>query len=203
MGSSSMVYTINQKVITLEEYGYNNFKSELIRLGKLNHPGDRRNIDWFDTLPDTFMYYDEWFFLFDGEKPVAFAAVENYGDKQYRLLTRTYIYRDYRRIFNPKEDKFNSPTMRLLPFQMESIGGDYNSLFVSMQGLSRRPAINRFAYKLRYRTELTWALEPNMMLTTPEDHGMNCWQNIIYNGKSPDLKQMTIEEWKTKWQKNV
>jgi len=203
MGSSSMVYSINQKVITLEQYGYENFREELIRLGKSDNPGDKRNLDWFDILPDTFMSYDEWFFLFDGANPVAFAAIEDFGNKQYRLLTRTYIYRDYRRIFNPKKDKFNSPTMRLLPYQMNSLIDGYNSIFVSMQGLSRRPAINRFAYKLRFRTELVWKLEPSMMLTTPADYGMNCWQNIIYNGKQPDLKQMTIEEWKAKWQKSV
>ena len=202
MGSSSMVYSIDQKVITLEEYGFVKFQEELRRLGKSINPGDKRNLDWFEELPFTFMFYEEWFFLFDGDKPVAFAAVQDFGDNQYRLLTRTYIYRDYRRIFNPKKDHFESPTMRILPYQLKHIG-NYKSAFVSMQSLSRRPAIERFAYKMKYRTGKDWTLAPNMMLTTEQDWGKDCWQSIIYNGERPNLPEMTIEEWKAKWQKSV
>ena len=202
MGSGIVVYTINQKVITLEEYGYENFRNELIRLGKENKLYDKRNIEWFDILPDTFFDYEEWFFLFDDDKPVAFSTIQKYNEGTYRLLTRTYIYRDYRRFTNPKVDTFHSPTMRLLPYQLDYIKG-YESAFVSMQSLSRRKAIERFAIKMKYRTELDWNLAPNMMLTCDQDYGKDCWQSIIYNGKKPDLQEMTIGEWKDKWQKSV
>ena len=202
MGSSSMVYSIDQKVLTLEEYGYENFRDELIRLGKENKLYDKRNIEWFDILPDTFLDYEEWFFLFDSDKPVAFSTIQKYYDGCYRLLTRTYIYRNYRRFTNPKVDTFHSPTMRLLPYQLEYIKG-YESAFVSMQSISRRPAIERFAVKMEYRTEIDWNLAPNMMLTCDQDYGKDCWQSIIYNGEKPNLQNMTIEEWKAKWQKSV
>jgi hypothetical protein len=202
MGSSCMVYTINQKVITLEEYGYRNFRDELIRLGKENKLYDKRNIEWFDILPNTFFDYEEWFFLFDDDKPVAFSTIQKYNEGTYRLLTRTYIYRDYRRFTNPKNDTFHSPTMRLLPHQLNYIKG-YSSAFVSMQSISRRPAIERFAVKMKYRTHLDWDLAPNMMLTCSGDYGKDCWQSIIYNGVKPNLQEMTIGEWKDKWQKSV
>jgi len=202
MGSSIVVYTINQKVLTLEEYGYENFRNELIRLGKENKLYDKRNIEWFDILPDTFFDYEEWFFLFDGDRPVAFSTIQKYYDGCYRLLTRTYIYRDYRRFTNPKVDTFHSPTMRLLPYQLDYIKG-YNSAFVSMQSISRRPAIERFSVKMKYRTHLDWALAPNMMLTCDQDYGKDCWQSVIYNGEKPNLKEITIKEWKDRWQKSV
>jgi len=202
MGSSSMVYTINQKVLTLEEYGYNNFKNELVRLGKENNLYDKRNMEWFDLLPDTISDYEEWFFLFDDEKPVAFSTIQKYSEGTYRLLTRTYIYRDYRRFVNPKVDTFRSPTMRLLPYQLDYTKG-YKSVFVSMQSLSRRRALERFAIKMEYQTNLKWELAPHMMLTCRQDYGKDCWQSIIYNDERPNLPEMTIEEWKAKWQKSV
>jgi hypothetical protein len=198
MGSSSMVYTINQKVITLKEYGLDNFWTELKRIREENKLYDRRNIEWFDILPETFMTYPEWFFLFDNDEPVAFSTIQPFGSDTYRLLTRTYIYRNYRRFTNPKVDKFNSPTMRILPYQLEYIKG-YKSAFVSMQSLSRRPAIERFAKKLEYRTEKEWKLADNMLLTCTDDYGKDCWQSIIYNGEKPLLPEISIEEWKKRY----
>lgn len=193
-----MVYTINQKIITLEEYGYNNFRNELIRLGKENKIYDKRNIEWFDILPNTFLDYEEWVFLFDDDKPVAFSTIQKFYDGCYRLLTRTYIYRDYRRFTNPKNDKFLSPTMRILPKQLEYIKG-YDTAFVSMQHLSRRPAIKRFSVKMEYRTGLKWDLDPNMMLTCAGDYGKDCWQSVIYNGNRPNLLNITTDEWEEKY----
>ena len=92
--------------------------------------------------------------------------------------------------------------MRLLPYQLEYIKG-YESAFVSMQSISRRPAIERFAVKMQYRTKIDWNLAPNMMLTCDQDYGKDCWQSIIYNSKKPNLQEMNIKEWKDKWQKSV
>lgn len=193
-----MVYTINQKVITLKEYGLDLFWSELKRIREENKLYDKRNIEWFDILPDTFMNYPEWFFLFDDDKPVAFSTIQKYYNGCYRVLTRTYIYRDYRRFTNPKTDTFLSPTMRILPYQLEYIKG-YETAFVSMQTLSRRQAIKYFSVKMNYRTNLEWNLEDNMMLTCDDDYGKDCWQNIIYNGEKPNLPEITIEEWKHRY----
>jgi hypothetical protein len=198
MGSGSMVYTINQKVITLKEYGLDRFWSELKRIREENKLYDKRNIEWFDILPDTFMNYPEWFFLFDDDKPVAFSTIQKYYDGCYRVLTRTYIYRDYRRFTNPKTDTFLSPTMRILPYQLDYIKG-YKTAFVSMQTLSRRQAIKYFSVKMNYRTSLDWNLADNMMLTCADDYGKDCWQNIIYNGEKPNLPEITIEEWKHRY----
>lgn len=197
-----MVYSINQKVLTLKEYGLDNFWTELKRIREENKLYDQRNIEWFDILPDTFMQYPEWFFLFDDDKPVAFSTVQKFYDQCYRVLTRTYIYRDYRRFTNPKKDTFLSPTMRLLPYQLEYLQG-YETAFVSMQHLSRRPAIERFAVKMEYRTDKKWELAPNMMLTCAEDWGKDCWQSIIYNGNKPNLPEITIDEWKERYDRTV
>lgn len=193
-----MVYSIDQKVLTLKEYGLDNFRSELKKIKKENKLYNKRNIEWFDILPDTFMNYPEWFFLFDDDKPVAFSTIQKYYNGCYRVLTRTYIYRDYRRFTNPKKDTFLSPTMRILPYQLEYIKG-YETAFVSMQSLSRRQAIKYFSTKMNYRTNLEWDLINNMMLTCAGDYGKDCWQNIIYNGKKPNLPEISIEEWKRRY----
>lgn len=193
-----MVYTINQKVLTLKEYGPDRFLTELKRIREENKLYDKRNIEWFDILPDTFMNYPEWFFLFDDDKPVAFSTIQKYYEGCYRVLTRTYIYREYRRFTNPKFDTFYSPTMRILPYQLDFIK-DYKTAFVSMQHLSRRSAIQRFSVKMEYRTEKKWELAPNMVLTCAEDYGKDCWQSVIYNGEKPNLPDITIEEWKHRY----
>lgn len=195
-----MVDAIDERIVTLEEYGHQKFRNELMRIGAENKTYDKRNIDWFDTLPDTFLDYEEWFFLFDGNTPAAFSSIQKYYDGCYRLLTRTYIYRDYRIFMNPRKADLDNPTMtmRLLPYQLNHIDG-YTSTFVSMQGLSRRPAISRYSSRMQAHTKLDWDLSPNMMLTCDQDYGKDCWQNIIYNGKKPNLQEMTIEEWKDKW----
>lgn len=198
MGSGSMVYTINQKVLTLKEYGLDRFWSELKRIREENKLYNKRNIEWFDILPDTFLNYPEWFFLFDDDKPVAFSTIQKYYEGCYRVLTRTYIYRDYRRFVNPKFDTFHSPTMRILSYQLDYIKG-YDTAFVSMQHLSRRSAIQRFSVKMEYRTEKKWDLADMMMLTCDDDYGKDCWQNIIYNGTKPKLPEITIEEWKNRY----
>ena len=74
-----MVYSIDQKVIILEEYGFVMIQEELRRLGKSINPGDKRNLEWFEELPFTFMFYEEWFFLFYGDKLVAFTALQAFG----------------------------------------------------------------------------------------------------------------------------
>lgn len=199
-----MSYIIDKRIINLDEYGYKEFRKELIRIGNEKNTYDKRNIEWFDILPDTFFEYEEWFFLFDGNTPVAFSAIQKYNDGCYRLLTRTYIYRDYRIFMNPKVDKASAPsmTMHLIPAQLNHIKG-YESAFISMQSLSRRPAIKRYGSRVQAHTNIDWNLAPNMMLTCDQDYGKDCWQSIIYNGKKPNLQEMTIEEWKDKWQKSV
>ena len=197
-----MVYKINPKVITLKEYGIDSFWTELKRIREENKLYDHRNIEWFDILPDTFMQYPEWFFLFDDDKPAAFATIQKFYDGCYRVLTRTYIYRDYRRFMNPKDDTFRSPTMHILPYQLEYIKG-YDTAFVSMQHLSRRPALKRFSIKMDRNTNLKWDLLPNMMLTCAEDYGKDCWQSIIYNGEKPNLPEITVDEWKQRYGRTV
>jgi len=188
------------KVQTLKEFGEKRFIQELFKLRKANHLYDRRNQDWFENLIVNWddAKFKEWFFLVDGDAIAAFATIQEYYPGCYRMVTRSYIYRYYRRFTNPKVDTFYSPTMRLLARQMDYIKG-YDTLFVSMQDLSRRPALERYGKKLEYRTDLEWKMAPDMMLTALPPYKGECWQNIIYTGKKPNLKEMSINEWKERY----
>ena len=183
---------VNQKILTLDEYGKDNFIKELKRLGDQNNLYDKRNREWFQILPNSFEKYIDWFFLFDSDKPMAFSTIQKYYDGCYRVLTRTYIYRDYRRFTNSKVDTFLSPTMRLLPYQLEYLTG-YDTAFVSMQGTNRRDALKRFKTKIEHHTKENWYLSSHMLQTC--GGGKDCWQNVIYNGIPPKLNSMSIEEY--------
>ena len=182
----------DKNIVTLEEYGVRSFLNELKRLGEEGNLYDARNKEWFEILPKTYERYVDWFFLFDGEEPMAFSTIQKYYSGCYRVLTRTYIYRDYRRFTNPKMDTYLSPTMRLLPYQLEYLTG-YDTAFVSMQGTSRRNAIKRFQKKIEYHTSDKWHLSSGMLQTC--GGGADCWQNVIYKGIAPQLNAMRIEEY--------
>ena len=182
----------DKNIVTLEEYGVRSFLNELKRLGEEGNLYDARNKEWFEILPKTYERYVDWFFLFDGEEPMAFSTIQKYYSGCYRVLTRTYIYRDYRRFTNPKMDTYLSPTMRLLPYQLEYLTG-YDTAFVSMQGTSRRNAIKRFQKKIEYHTSDKWHLSSGMLQTC--GGGADCWQNVIYKGMPPQLNDMSIEEY--------
>lgn len=195
-----MVHQINQKIVTLSEYGLKNFKNELLRLKNENNIYDKTNHDWFDMLPKKIENYLEWFFLFDNDEPVAFSTIQKYYSGCYRVLTRTYIYRKYRRFTNPKHDNINNPTisMRLLPSQLSYIG-KYKTIFVSMQDLKKRNSLKIFKQRIENFTNAQWELSPNMVLTCDKDWGKTCWQNVIYNGLKPALDSITIDEWKNRY----
>lgn len=182
----------DKNIVTLEEYGVRSFLNELKRLGEEGNLYDARNKEWFEILPKTYERYVDWFFLFDGEEPMAFSTIQKYYEGCYRVLTRTYIYRDYRRFTNPKMDTYLSPTMRLLPYQLEYLTG-YDTAFVSMQGTNRRNAIKRFQKKIEYHTSDKWHLSSGMLQTC--GGGADCWQNVIYKGMPPQLNDMSIEEY--------
>ena len=194
------LYTLpEQRIITLKEYGQDEFWTELKRIREEDEVYNKRNIEWFDVLPETFLNYPEWFFLFDGDKPVAFSTIQKYYEGCYRVLTRTYVYRDYRRFRIPKVASDYAPAITILFKQLEYLK-NYNTIFVSMQHLARRPAIETFADKLKARTGKDWNLADNMMLTCDNDYGKNCWQSIIYNGEKPKLPEITTEEWKHRYE---
>lgn len=191
-----MVYQINPKIITLKEYGIDNFWTELNRIKEENNIYDQRNISWFDYLPETFMQYPEWFFLYDNDKPVAFSTIQKFYDDCYRILTRTYIYRDYRRFTHPKNDMVFSPSQHLALAQMKYLK-DWETVFVSMQGLKRRKTIERFKTKIEYRSGLNWIVPDGMFQTCLPSYDPECYQNIVYNGEMPKLKHMSIEAYRT------
>jgi len=180
------------KVVTLSEFGEERFLNELKLLDAAQHAGDARNSDWFAHLEKCYnTKFAEWFFLLDNDKLAAFATIQEFYEGCYRLLTRTYIYPDYRRFTLPAHDKRFSPSLYILPRQLEYIQ-QYKTVFISMQDLKRRNSLARYAQKL----EGEWILHPEMIQTCATPGDKNCWQNVIYNGKELELNSMPISDWK-------
>ena len=197
MGPSGLVYSIDPKVIRLNEYGEDNFTKELSRLKDESYIYDKKNADWFDNLPNT--YKDDkflnWFFLYDKDRPVAFATIQKYYEGCYRICTRTYIYRDYRRFTHPKNDMVFSPSQHLALAQMDYLK-EWDTVFVSMQGLKRKNSIQRFRNKMEYRSGLKWTVPDGMFQTCEPSCDPDCYQNIVYNGDMPGLNRMEIETYR-------
>lgn len=183
-------------ILTLREFKEDRFIEEINRLESAKFKGDERNASWFSHLKKVYKKkFKEWFFLMDGDKIVAFATIQEFYPNCYRLLTRTYIYPDYRRFILPENDSIKSPSLYILPEQIKYIQ-HYDTLCVSMQDIKRRKSLERYGQKLKSVTHLKWIMHPNMIKTcnTPKDK--NCWQNMIYTGKELNLESITIDEWK-------
>jgi hypothetical protein len=180
------------KVLTLQEFGEDRFIQELKKLDEQNFIGDQRNSDWFTHIAKVYKTkFSEWFFLLDDDKLAAFATIQEFYPGCYRLLTRTYIYPDYRRFRLPDNDQMLSPSLYIFPVQMEYIQ-QYKTVFVSMQDLKRRKSLERYMQKLGDG----WKMHPNMVQTCQTPNDANCWQNVIYKGAELELPSVTIDEWK-------
>lgn len=191
-----MVYTLNQKVITLDQFGEDRFLSLLKDLKKLNHPADSRNADWFEYIPQQYndQKYLDWFFLMDGDKFVAFSTIQEYKPMTYRCMTRTYVNREYRSLFSIRDPKAITVTGHFLPIQLEFLGG-YKTAFLTRQDPKRRRSFERTLGRAEYWTQKKWIYHPNLIKTFDDPNDPNAWQNVIYTGEAPDLHQITIERY--------
>lgn len=183
------------KVITLNEFGENNFIKILDDLIKSNHD---RNNSWFPNLKKNFKTkYVEWFFLIDKEELVAFSAIQKFGPSCFRVLTRCFIFEKYRRPVLPKKDKFISPATHMILKQIEYLN-QYDTLFISLEYISRKNAIINMANKMSLCTKKEWLIGDGMFKTCNDD-SKQCWQNICYTGKHPDFQRISYNEWKRRY----
>ena len=188
------------KVYNLKRFGEDRFVKTLFELMNEKHSYNRRNQEWFEHLItnwDDKRKYSEWFFLMNEGKLCAFASIQPYYDRCYRMLTRLYITREHRRFTQTKKDEWMTPSMRLLNAQLKYIDERYRTLFVSLQDVKRRPAAERYKDKLEWLTCNDWNLHPDMVQTCGNPKNIECWQNVIYTGETPKLNMMSIEEWKS------
>lgn len=182
-----------KKIVTLDELGEDRFLFELKRLKHLNRKEDKRNRSWFDQIPKTYKdeKYLNWFFLLDNKDNIlSFCTLQKYYEGCYRLLTRTYVFPEYRRyILTDSDDK--RKTQYHLEYQLNYIG-DYKTVFISMQGLKFR----RFLNKYKDMAGIDWKLHEDMVQTCDNIKSKNCWQNVIYAGEKPKLNSIPLNHWK-------
>lgn len=180
------------KVINLEKFGEERFLQELEAFKKKEFIGDHRNADWFDRIPQIYKTrFEEWFFLVDNDNNlIAFATIQKFYDGCYRLLTRTYYNPNYRRKHLLYEKNVKTPAMYILDEQLRFIK-NYKTLFISMQDLKRRPALE----KVKDKIGNGWKMHPNMIQTCNEINDKNCWQNVIFIGEDLQLPSISISEW--------
>lgn len=196
MGSSSMVYTLDQKVITLDQFGEDRFLTLLEDLRLANHPADSRNADWFINLPHQYRNtkYLDWFFLMDGNNFVAFSTIQEYNPMMFRCMTRTYVNRRYRSLFSIRNPKAVTVTSHFLPAQLEYIGG-WRTVFLTRQDPKRRRSFERTRGRAEYWTGKKWIYHDKLIKTFENGRSPDAWQNVIYNGDEPNLPQMSIERY--------
>lgn len=179
------------QVVTLENFGEKRFLDNLDYFKSLNFPADARNRDWFDRLPEIYKTrFVEWFFLVEEGNLIAFATIQEFYPGCYRLLTRTYYNPKYRRSHLHYDTNEKTPAIYLIEAQLEYLT-KFDTVFISMQDLKRRPALKRLIQKL----PTGWQCHPEMVRTCNENSA-NCWQSVIYFGKNLELPSISIGEWK-------
>lgn len=196
VGSGSMVYTIDQKVITLDQFGEDRFLTLLDDLKSLDHISNSRNSDWFDYIPQQYKdsKYLEWFFLMDGDEFVSFSTIQEFKPMIYRCMTRTYVDIKYRSLFSVRDPKAITVTGHFLPAQLEFLGG-WGTAFLTRQDPKRRRSFERTRGRAEYWTKKPWVYYPKLVKTFDDPHDPDAWQNVIYNGDEPDLHSMTLERY--------
>ena len=88
-------------------------------------------------------------------------------------------------------DNTTTPAVIMFDEQMKYIN-EYKTLFISMQDLKRRTALDNFRQKIGNH----WTLHNNMIQTCNETNSKDCWQNVIYTGEPLLLSEISIEQWK-------
>lgn len=181
------------KILTLSELGEDRFLNELQKFKLMNFCGDQRNKQWFDRIPQIYKKrFKEWFFLVNNDDIVAFSTIQEFYPRCFRLLTRTYYNPKYRRK-NLLYDNTTTPAVYMFDSQLKYLQDfNYDTLFISMQDLKRRNALENFRKKLGNE----WLLCADMIQTCNETEDKNCWQNVIYTGKNLNLSAITIDQWK-------
>jgi len=191
-----MVYTINQKVITLKEFGSQRFLDTLEELKKRNNTSDARNSDWFEYIPKEYKdnKYLDWFFLMDDKDLVAFSTIQQYDYGVYRCMTRTYVTRKYRSFVSVKANDAITVTGHFLPIQLEYLNA-WKSVFITRQDPKRRRSFERTRARAEYWTGYDWIYHKDLIQTFDNEQSPDAWQNVIYNGSEPELKTISIERY--------
>jgi hypothetical protein len=195
-----MVYMADQKIITLKEFKRSRFVTLLNDLKVSAHQADSRNADWFEWLPQQFEdpKYLEWFFFMHGNNFVTFSTIQEYYDGCYRILTRTYLHKRYRRFCLPKDKSWRGYGAALAVAQLEYLNArGWDTIFVSMQGLKRRKTIERWKAPIEDATGLEWHLADDMYQTSLPIESPDAFQNIVYSGVEPKLKKMAVSTYRS------
>jgi hypothetical protein len=189
------------KVIRLKEFGQQRFEETLVTLCQTSTD---RNKNWFPTLLKDYQLpkYLEWFFAIDPNGNVsAFSTIQDFGQKNFRLLTRCYVYENHRRPILPKIDTYHSPATFLIQDQLNFLNHDYESIFISLEHIRRRRTILNMSRKMALATGLDWSVGAGMFQTCNNKNSMNCWQNICYSKQCPNLDSITHDEWNSRYGK--
>lgn len=200
-----MVHLFDQEttVLTLDQFGEERFVQELLLLDAENGVYDKRNHHWFKELAVKYKdpRYVQWFFLMDGDDVAAFASIQNPYPGCYRVMGRLYIYREYRRFTQLKDDTYLSPSMRLMKEQLNYLK-EFDTLYVSFQTPQRQKHLPRIKKKFERWTPHKWNMMEDMMLVCPDPKSSECWQAVLYAGVKPTNPTITVEEWNIRYGKN-
>jgi hypothetical protein len=195
------------KVITLKEFGDERFVSVLDELCTNNTD---RNKTWFPHLLERYIQYPEWFFAIDDEDHLAaFATIQPFYTRCYRVLTRYYVVPKHRRLnllayrkdVANHQDHHMSPSSYMIKTQMEFLDNDWDSVFVSFEHINRSKVTVNMSRKLAVLTHLEWHTGEGMYRTCANDASPSCWQNVCWSGQEPKLDKISKGQWITRYGK--
>ena len=193
---------MTSSVIKLKEFGEDRFVSILQNLKETNLD---RNRSWWEPLLRQYFdtrRYLEWFFVIEESGELqGFSTIQQFYPKAFRVLTRCFIYPQYRRPVLPKYDTFMSPASYMINSQLMYLQDEYETAFISLEGIKRNRTIINMAKKMEINTGLQWSVGEYMYQTCANSESSSCWQNICYTGKEPSLAKMSRDDWIEKYGK--
>lgn len=187
------------KVLRLKEFGDSRFRLLMEELEKNNND---RNSGWWSPLLKQYNNKDrylDWFFVLDGEKLAGFSTIQPFYKGCFRVLTRCFVFPEYRRFTLPEYDEYMSPGSYMVKEQLKYLEGNYDTVFISLEKLSRQRTIINMSNKMKINTQLDWYVADGMFLTCNAPQSQSCWQNVCYSGQPPLLQRITKAEWKERY----
>lgn len=198
-------------VLLPENEGWKHRLIEFIRTLKSKKNTDQL-IKNYQTLDNELDFYLVFSVLVLNNELIAFSGMhsEPYEDSEARVLSRLY-YAPSIRVKSLKGWTLPGYAVRfMLPHQIEAARRLNKSMvFLSMQGLRRRPFCLELTNAMRDYFSLPWTLEDGMYHTVRRNSngGLNqkpgAWQNIISLALKPghtlSLPHITCEAWEQKF----
>lgn len=197
------------RIVTVRNYPDRELKLRKY-LSHLSETSSDRNAHWFPALLKGDFYlnndsYLDWFLLLNSDDEItAFSTIQQFYPGCFRLVTRCFLNNNLRRSYLPEHDtRVDTPASLMVNEQLKYLNYTYDTVFITLEKLNRKNTIKHMANKMTISSNIKWIAHDKMMFTCKKfeysKDDSACWQNICFSGNPPNLKEMTHDEYRSRF----